>query len=112
MSSRLEVKLWLAHRLTGMVLGLFVVVHLITMISVIQGGLSAGEIMERTGGNYLIGLFYGLFVIAAAVHGSIGLRTVAREVLNWSGASLNVVILGFCALLCVMGLTAVKGLVL
>ncbi len=112
MNSRLEIKLWLAHRLTGMALGLFVVIHLITMIVVIQGGLSAAEIMERTSSNILVGIFYALFVIAAAIHGSIGLRTVAQEVLNWRGASLNVVILAFFALLCVMGLAAIKGLVL
>lgn len=112
MTNRLEIKLWLAHRLTGMALGLFVIIHLITMIVVIQGGLSAAEIMERTSSNILVVIFYGLFVIAAAIHGSLGLRTVAQEVLSWRGASLNFVILVFCALLCVLGMVAIKGLVL
>lgn len=111
MTSRLEVKLWLAHRLTGMALGLFVVIHLITMIVVIQRGLSADEIMARTSSNLLVVIFYGLFVIAAAIHGSIGLRTVAQEVLKWRGASLNLIVLLFCGLLCVMGMAAIKGLV-
>jgi fumarate reductase subunit C len=30
-------------------------------------------------------VFYGLFVLAAAVHGAIGLRTVAAEWLGWRG---------------------------
>lgn len=112
MNNRLEIKLWLAHRLSAMALGLFVVIHLITMIVVIQGGLSAAEIMERTSSNILVALFYGLFVIASAIHGSIGLRTVAQEVLSWRGASLDLVIFIFFALLCVMGLVAIIGLVL
>lgn len=112
MTGRLEIKLWLAHRLTGMALGLFVTIHLITMIVVIQGGLSAEAIMARTSSNFLVAIFYGLFVIAAAIHGSIGLRTVAQEVLKWSGATLNAAVLMFFLLLCVMGMMAVKGLVL
>ena len=110
MSQRLEVKLWLAHRLTGMALGLFVTIHLITMIVVIQNGLSAGEIMQRTSSNAIIPLFYGVFVFASAVHGSIGLRTVAHEVLRWKGKSLDMVIIGFFLVLCIMGLLAIRVL--
>lgn len=112
MNNRLEIKLWLAHRLTGMALGLFVVIHIITMIVVIQNGLSADQIMERTSSNFLVGVFYALFVVAAAIHGAIGLRTVAQEVLNWRGTSLDVVMFLFFTLLCVMGMTAIIGLVL
>ena len=112
MNNRLEIKLWLAHRLTGMALGLFVIIHLITIITVIQGGLSAAEIMERTNSNFIVAVFYGLFVIAAAVHSAIGLRTVAQEVLKWNGISLNVVILTFFSFLCVVGMAAIIGLVL
>ncbi|MFT5720133.1 MAG: fumarate reductase subunit C [Motiliproteus sp.] len=112
MNSRLEIKLWLIHRLSAMVLGLFVVIHLVTMIVVIQGGLSSEEIMTRTQGSYLIGSFYLAFIIAAALHGSIGLRTVAQEVIGWKGTSLNVAAAGFCVLLCIIGFSAIKGLVL
>lgn len=111
MNGRLEVKLWLAHRITGMALGVFVVIHLITVVSVIEGGLSASEIMQRTSGNLLMGIYYGLFVIAAAVHASIGLRTVAQEVLHWSGSRLDYVMLAFFVLLCAIGMAAIKGLV-
>lgn len=112
MNSRLEIKLWLIHRLSAMVLGLFVVIHLVTMIVAIQGGLTAEEIMARTQGSYLIGSFYLVFIVAAALHGSIGLRTVAQEVVGWKGPSLNLMTAVFCLLLCVIGFTAIKGLVL
>lgn len=111
MNNRLEIKLWLAHRLTGMALGLFVIIHLVTILVVIKGGLSAAEIMERTSSNFIVTIYYGLFVIAAAVHSAIGLRTVAHEVLNWKGFTLNVMTLIFFAFLCVVGMAAIIGLV-
>lgn len=111
MNNRLEIKLWLAHRLTGMALGLFVIIHLVTILVVIKGGLSAAEVMERTSSNFIVAIFYGLFVIAAAVHSAIGLRTVAYEVLNWKRSTLNVMALIFFAFLCVVGIAAIIGLV-
>lgn len=111
MNSRLEIKLWLVHRLTGMALGLFVIIHLVTILVVIQGGLSAAEIMERTSSNFIVISFYGLFITAAAVHSALGLRTVAQEVFNWKGTILNVVIFIFFAFLCVVGMAAIIGLV-
>jgi len=112
MKASYAIKLWLVQRLSGMLLGLFVVIHLVTMIVTIQGGVTAREMLDHTSGNWLVGAFYSVFAIAAAVHGSIGLRTVAQEVVGWRGGSLNVVIGGFCILLSVLGLSAVKGLVL
>lgn len=112
MNNRLEFKLWLVHRLSGMVLGVLVVVHLVGMIIAIQGGLSASEILQRTSGNYALGLYYSVFTIAAAAHSALGLRTVSREVLRWEGASANVSLLVFFLALCAVGITAVGGLVL
>lgn len=112
MSSRTEFKLWLAHRISGMALGFFVVAHLTGMIIAIQGGLSSAEILSRTSGNYALGLFYSLFAIAAATHGTIGLRTVAREVLGWTGKSANTCLMVFFLGLSVLGISAVGGLVL
>ena len=112
MSSRIEIKLWLIHRLSAMALGVFVVVHLGGMIIAIQGGVSAHEILGRTSGNYALGIFYSLFTIAAATHGSIGIRTVMREVVGWQGTSANFVVVAFFLFLSAMGVSAVAGLVL
>jgi succinate dehydrogenase subunit C len=110
MNNSLSIKLWLIQRLSGMLVGLFVVIHLVTMILTIQGGLTAREILDRTSGNWPLGVFYGLFATGAAVHGSLGLRTVAQEVIGWRGASLNIAVGSFCILLSALGLAAVKGL--
>ncbi|WP_379911082.1 hypothetical protein [Marinobacterium aestuariivivens] len=77
-----------------------------------SGGLSSTEILQRTSGNYAMGVFYSVFTIAAAVHSSIGLRTVAFEVLGWRGASVNLILTVFFLMLCVTGISAVGGLVL
>lgn len=106
----IEVWAWMAMRLSSMVLALAVVVHLATMIIVIQNGLSADEILARTQGSIAWFVFYAVFVIAAAVHGAIGLRNIVREHTAWRGRSLDAAGLTFALVLLVLGLRAVQGL--
>src|SRR3546814_15893885 len=54
---------------------------------------SAGEILARTRGSPGWALFYGLFVLAAAVHAPIGLRNVVQEHTRWRGRSLDMTML-------------------
>ena len=77
MTFRNETFLWMLQRASAAVLVLCVVVHLATMIYAIRGGLSAGEILGRTRGNYGWLAFYSVFVLACAVHVPIGLRAFA-----------------------------------
>lgn len=101
--------LYLAQRATAVVLGLAVVVHLVTIMIAVRGGLTAGEILERTSGNVAFFAFYAIFVIAAAVHAPIGLRSVLREWTLWRGRSLDVAMAAFSALILVLGLRAAYG---
>ena len=78
----LDLRLYLAQRISAMLMVPFVAVHLGVMIYAIQGGLSAAGILGRTQGSLFWFLFYGLFVLAAAIHGAIGLRVIAHE---WFG---------------------------
>ncbi len=89
MNGRLELWLFVAQRISAAVLAPLVLVHVATMIYVVQGGLSAAEILSRTQGSLWWAGFYGLFVAAAAVHGSIGLRAIIREMAPWTGGSLR-----------------------
>jgi len=107
MTGRLELWLYIAQRLSAMVLAPLVIGHLITMVYAIRGGLSAAEILGRTQGSVFWMIFYGLFVIAAAVHGSIGLRVIVREMTSWRGRSLNAAAVAFCLLVLVLGFRAV-----
>jgi fumarate reductase subunit C len=81
-----QILLWVAQRVSAAVLGLAVLVHLVTMSYAVRGGLTAAEILARTRGSVGWLLFYGIFVLAVAVHAPIGLRTIAREWAGWRGA--------------------------
>ena len=75
-------RLFLAQRLSALVLAPLVLVHLGLVIYAIRGGLSAAEILGRTEGSAAWAAFYALFVVAAAIHAPIGLRNVLLE---WTG---------------------------
>lgn len=98
--------LYVAQRGSAAVLALAVAGHLATMIHAVRGGLTAGEILARTQGNAWFLAFYVTFVLAAAVHAPIGLRSVVREWTAWRGRSLDVAMLCFSALIVVLGLRA------
>ena len=87
---RREVKLWLAQRVTAVVLAACIFVHLATIIYAVRNGLTAAEILGRTRGSAGWAAFYATFVIAAAIHGAIGLRTVASEWLRLRGDLLEI----------------------
>lgn len=108
--SRLESRLWVAQRLSAMVLAVCVVVHLVTIIVAVRGGLSAAEILARTRGNAAWLAFYVLFVLAVAVHAPIGLRTILAETAGWRGRSLDLAAALFAALLFAAGLRTALGL--
>ena len=99
--------LFLAQRLSAVVLAFAVAVHLATIVYAVRGGLAAGEILARTHGNAAFFAFYALFVVAVAVHAPIGLRNIIREWTPWRARSLDLALAAFAALLLVLGLRAV-----
>ena len=107
MSRRSDTFLWMAQRASAAVLALCVVVHLITIVYAVRGGLTAAEIFARTKGNAGWFFFYALFVLAVAVHAPIGLRPVLAEWLGWRGRSCDVVAALFAVLLAWTGMRAV-----
>ena len=100
-------RLFLLQRASAGVLAVAVLVHLATIIVAVRGGLSAGEILARTSGNLAWLGFYALFVIAAAIHAPIGLRSVLAETFNWRGSSLEVTVAAMGLVLAAWGLRAV-----
>jgi len=102
----------MVQRLSALVMGPFVLVHIAVMIYAIQGGLSAAEILGRTQGSVLWFLFYGGFVVAVSVHAAIGLRVVAHEMLGLKGAALSALTWGICVILLGMGGRAVLAVTL
>lgn len=109
-TGRSELRLFVAQRVSAMVLAPLVLIHLIVIVLAIRGGLSAQEILARTEGSISWMLFYGLFVVAAAVHAPIGLRTILREMTGWRGRSLDLAAILFALLLLALGFRAVGAL--
>lgn len=111
MSPRAQVYHWAAQRFSAMVLAVCVLVHLVTLIYAVQGGLSAAEILGRTRGSVGWGAFYTVFVLAVAIHAPIGLRAILAESLGWRGVFLNAVV-GVASLVILgLGLRAVWAVV-
>ena len=105
------VRLYLLQRLSAMIMVPLVFGHLGMMIYAVQGGLSAAEILSRTQGNILWGIFYATFVVAASLHAAIGLRVIAFEFFGFGKSILNVMTLAITVSFAILGLRAVWAMV-
>jgi succinate dehydrogenase subunit C len=108
---RREARLWYWQRISGMVLTVCVVVHLIGIIYAVRGGLSAVEILGRTRGSWMFAAFYGTFVVACAVHAPIGLSNVLYEWRRGRGRAHVVISQLLAAVIAVLGFVAVYAVV-
>lgn len=82
-------RLYLAQRLSALIMAPLTIAHIGLMIYAVQGGLSAAEILGRTQDSLAWFLFYGLFVLAVSIHAAIGLRTILREMTSLSAPVIN-----------------------
>jgi fumarate reductase subunit C len=104
----IEAKLWYAQRISAMILGVCVAIHLLIIFYAVRGGISAQEILGRTQGNITFALFYEIFVLACFVHAPIGVANILQETLPQSSLAKPVswiLAIGILAL----GTTAVIG---
>ncbi|MCP5152778.1 MAG: succinate dehydrogenase [Ectothiorhodospiraceae bacterium] len=102
--------LYVAQRGTAAILLPLVLGHVALILYAVGDGLSAGEILARTRGSTFWGLYYGLFVVAAAVHAAIGVRSVLGDWTRLSRTALDRVALGFGLLLLLLGSRALVGI--
>jgi fumarate reductase subunit C len=107
----MNVWLYLAQRLSAIVMIPLVIGHLILMIVAVRNGLTAAEILSRTRGSAFWAGYYGLFVLAVSIHAAIGLRNIAAETFRWRGMSLDVAMIAFGLLLILTGGRAVYAVV-
>lgn len=109
----MTLRLYMAQRLSALVMIPLTLGHIAVMIYAIQGGLSAAEILGRTQGSAFWFTFYGLFVVAVSIHAAIGLRVIAFEWVGLRGAALEAGTWGVGIALLLMGgraVLAVTGL--
>ena len=108
----MNVRLYVWQRATAALLAPLVLVHIAVIFYASRQGLTAADILARTHGSVVWASYYGLFVAAASIHASIGVRNVLIE---WSplddrGAGLFAVVLG--VVLAALGCHAIVALVL
>lgn len=108
----MTVRLYILQRASAALMAPLVLAHLAVIFYATSRGLSAADILGRTRGSIGWGLFYTLFVLAASVHGAIGLRVVAGEVLALGERALGILMWSFGVLLAVLGARAVAAVVL
>ncbi|WP_300035155.1 succinate dehydrogenase [uncultured Roseobacter sp.] len=103
----LDLRLYMAQRISALIMAPLTLGHIAVMIWAVQGGLSAGEILGRTQGSVFWFLFYGTFVAAVSVHAAIGLRVIVYEHVGISGKTLTALTWAVFAVLIAMGARAV-----
>jgi fumarate reductase subunit C len=108
--ARGQVHLWVVQRVTAMVLAAAVLVHLVTIVTAVRGGLSAAEIIGRTQGSEAWLAFYVVFALAAGLHGAIGLRNIAAETIGLRGRAADLAWLAAGLLTAGFGIRAAIGL--
>ena len=108
----MNVRLYVAQRLTAAVMVPLVAVHLAVIVYATRHGLTAADVLARTRGSIAWALYYGVFVAAISVHASIGVRTVLSEWTPLPARAVNPAAILFGLLLALLGFRAVAAVVL
>jgi fumarate reductase subunit C len=108
----MNVRLYIWQRLTAALLAPLVFVHIAVVFYATRQGLSAADILSRTHGSLAWAAFYGVFVAAAAVHASIGVRNILAEWSPLDDRRAGLFAIGFGLTLALLGFRAVAAVVL
>ena len=114
----MNVRLYILQRASAALMAPLVLIHIAVIFYASHKGLSAADILARTRGSVAWALFYGLFVVAIAVHASIGLRTTLSfmnsrsRVLRADSRVIDLLSWGIGVALLLLGLRAVASVVL
>lgn len=108
----MSVRAYVWQRGTAVLLVALVAVHLGVIFYATGKQLTAADILARTRGSVPWALFYGTFVVAAAVHASIGIQAPLVEWLSFNRRAARIFGGCFGAALVALGLRAVAAVVL
>jgi fumarate reductase subunit C len=106
-----NVRLYVLQRATALLMVPLILGHLAIIFYATRQGLTAADIFGRTKGSIGWAAYYAVFVIAASVHGAIGLRAILREWGGLTGRALDLAMWAFGLVLLVLGLRAVYAVV-
>ncbi len=108
----MNVRLYLWQRATAAVMAPLVMVHIAILFYATRQGFSAADILSRTRGSIAWAAFYSLFVVAAAIHASIGVRNLMSEWTPLPERRVDACAVFFGLVLALLGLRAVAAVVL
>jgi fumarate reductase subunit C len=108
----MNVRVYLWQRATAAVMAPLVLVHIAVIFYATRYGFSAADILSRTRGSIAWAAFYGLFVLAVAIHASIGVRNILSEWTPLPERRADACAVFFGLVLALLGLRAVAAVVL
>lgn len=107
-----DLRLYVLQRATALLMVPLILGHLLIIFYATQTGVTAENILSRTSGSVGWAVFYGVFVLLAAIHGAIGVRSVLREWSSMRGGLLDAIMFVFAGLLIALGARAVIAVTL
>ena len=108
----MNVRLYLWQRATAALMVPLVLLHIAVIFYATRNGMTAADILSRTHGSIMWASYYGLFVAAASIHASIGVRNVLAEWSPLTDRRAGLFSLLFGLLLAALGARAVFAVVL
>ena len=104
-------RLYVWQRASAALMVPFIAAHLVLMFYATRQQLTAADILARTRGSLSWAAFYSAFVVLAAVHGAIGVRTVMADWVPSVERVRDGVMWAFGLALTVLGLRAVAAVI-
>jgi fumarate reductase subunit C len=108
----MTMRLYLWQRATAALMVPLVLLHIAVIFYASRRGMTAADILSRTHGSIMWASYYGLFVAAASIHASIGVRNVLAEWSPLTDRRAGVFAILFGVLLAALGARAVFAVVL
>jgi fumarate reductase subunit C len=108
----MNVRLYVWQRATAALMVPLVAVHIAVIFYASRNGMTAADILSRTHGSIVWASYYGIFVAAASIHASIGVRNVLTEWSPFNDRNAGLFAFVFGLLLAALGARAVFAVVL
>ena len=109
-SVNFDLFVFVIQRVTGALLALLLIIHLITIMYAVQGEISVSEIIGRVRGNIAWIIFYGVFIVTVVVHATIGLRNILTEMTSLNRRLIDLTVTLYAAFTLVLGAEAIKAI--
>jgi fumarate reductase subunit C len=108
----MNVRLYVWQRLTAALMLPMVLLHIAVIFYASRKGMTAADILARTRGSIVWASFYGVFVVAVAIHAAIGVRNVLAEWSPLEDRGAGIFAIAFGIVLLILGLRAVAAVTL